>query len=153
MEVGPLTANEWSWFLTRSMETGWEQRHPGLREESSRPQVMSNIREMVTQALQQPGATALVARERGQPAGYVVLTLMPDEWTHDPTGLFYDIWVEPEWRGKGVATLLTRSGENYFRSLGLKLTRRFIAAHNAASLKHARADGCEIERLCLIKRL
>lgn len=153
MEIGPLTAGEWPWFLSRSMTNGWEQMNPGLRDGASQQEVMANIREMVTQAVQQPGSSVLVARDAGQPVGYLVLTVIPDEWTHKPTGLFYDIWVEPPWRGRGIASQLTRAGEGYFRAMGLNLVRRFIAVHNAASLRHAQSDGSELERVCLIKRL
>jgi GNAT superfamily N-acetyltransferase len=153
MEIGTLTAQEWPWFLAHSAETGWEQMHPGLRPSASQSEVLANFRAMTTEALQQPGSAVLVAREAGRIAGYIMLTLMPDEWTGRPVGLYYDIWVDPAWRGKGVASLLTHSSEQYFRNMGIKLIRRFIAAHNQESLRHAQKDGCIVERLCLIKQL
>lgn len=153
MEIGALSPQEWPWFLAHSMETGWESLHPSLRQGASRDEVLANFRAMATEALQQPGSAVLVAREGRQPAGYLMMTVIPDEWTRRPTGLFYDIFVEPVWRGRGVASLLTRTGENYFRSLGIPLVRRFIAAGNQESLRHALKDGCVVERHCLIKQL
>jgi GNAT superfamily N-acetyltransferase len=153
MQIGPLTQAEWPWFLERTMATGWEQMPPAQKETASRQEVANNVREMTAQALSFPGTTVLVAREGGTCAGYLVVTLMPDEWTHEPTGHFYDIWVEPSWRGKGVSTLLTSAGEEYLRSLGCKRVRRFIAVHNAASLRHAQSDGAEPERICFVKQL
>lgn len=153
MEIGALSQQEWPWFLNHSMETGWDSLHPSLRPGAPQSEVLANFRSMALEALQQPGSAVLVAREGSQPAGYLMLTVIPDEWTRRPTGLFYDIWVEPPWRGKGVSTLLTRAGENYFRSLGIRLVRRFVAMHNEQSLRHALKDGCVVERTCLIKQL
>ncbi len=135
------------------MATGWEQVNPALRDDAKRQEAMNNIRQTTTQVMQQPATRVLVAREGGQPAGYLVLTVVPDEWTREPTGLFYDIWIEPQWRGRGVSSLLTRTGENYLRTIGVGVVRRMIAAQNGPSLRHAQRDGCEVERLCLIKRL
>lgn len=153
MEISPLTAQEWPWFLAHSTETGWEQMHPSLRPGASREQVVANFRAMATEAVQQPGSAVLVAREGGRIAGYIMLTLMPDEWTRHPVGLYYDIWVDPAWRGKGVANFLTRTAEQYFRQMGIRLVRRFISAHNQESLRHAQKDGAIVERHCLIKLL
>jgi GNAT superfamily N-acetyltransferase len=153
IQIGPMTQAEWPWFITSSVANGWDQMPPANRQQANQQQVMRNLYEMTVQALGAPGSTVLVARVDGKPAGYLMATLMPDEWTHEPAGHFYDIWVDPQWRGKGVSTALTRAGEEYFRSLGCRLVRRFIGVHNAASLRHAESDGAEPERICFTKRL
>jgi GNAT superfamily N-acetyltransferase len=135
------------------VETGWAQVSPLLRETASREATAALVQQMLHMALSSPGSAALVARDGGVPVGYIIVAAVPDELTGMAVGLFVDIYVEPQWRGRGVSSKLTAAGDEHCRSLGLKAVRRHIAAHNEASLGHARADGCEIERIALIKRL
>lgn len=153
MEIGPLTAPEWPWLLARSAATGWAQLTPLQQGAATPAGIAARAEQMLSQALAQPGGAAVVAREQGIPAGYLVAAGVPDELTGVPTGLFLDIWMEPQWRGKGVSSLLTAAGEAHCRALGLRLVRRIVAAHNAPSLRHAAADGCQVERLVLVKAL
>ena len=153
LEIAPMNQQEWPWLLGRSVETGWEQISPVLRPGASREATATQIQRMLRMALSAPGTAALVARSGGAPVGYIVVAVTPDELTGASVGLFLDIFVEPAWRGKGVSSRLTAAGEEHCRALGLTAVRRFISAHNAASLRHARGDGCELERYALLKRL
>lgn len=153
MEIGPVAAQEWPWLLTRSVATGWEQLTP-VQQAATTPAVFARrVEHMLRLALGLPGGAALVARERGEPVGYVVVTAAPDELTGMPCGLLADIWVEPGRRGRGIGHRLTAAGEAHCRALGLPMVRRVVAAHNRASLEHALADGCQVERLTLVKVL
>lgn len=148
-----MAPHEWSWVQARSLDTGWAQLSPPLRETASRDATAAQIQRMLRMVMAAPGATVLVAREGAVPVGYIIVAVVPDELTGGPVGLFVDIYVEPGWRGKGVSTRLTAAGEDHCRALGLKAVRRVISAHNEASFRHAKGDGCEVERLTLIKRL
>lgn len=108
---------------------------------------------MLQQALSIPGSVVLVARVQGSPVGYIVITVAPDELTGAPAGLFLDVWVEPHGRGRRICSQLTAAAEAHCRSLGLTVARRVIAAHNMASLRHAEGDGCQVERVVLVKTL
>jgi len=81
------------------------------------------------------------------------VALVPDELTGVPTGLFYDIYVEPAHRGTGVSLRLTAAGEAHCRAHGVRVIRRYIAPANTPSLRHALRDGCRVERLALVKVL
>lgn len=153
MDIGPLKHAERPWILARSAETGWEQLTAGQQAETTRDQVAKKVRAMLQHALQLPGSTVLVARDAGEPVGYMVVTVAPDELTGKRYGLFLDIWVEPQWRGRGLSSRLTAAGEAHCRARGLTRVRRIIAAHNEKSLRHALGDGCRMERYILEKDL
>lgn len=148
-----MSPQEWPWVLARSTETGWAQLPPPLQADGGPQGVVQNVAQMLAQLLQMPGGQVLVAREGGRPVGYLVVGVVPDEITGQPTGLYCDIYVESPWRGRGVSSLLTGAGDAYCRQLGLRHVRRWVAAHNQSSLRHALADGCQVERVGLIKAL
>jgi GNAT superfamily N-acetyltransferase len=148
-----MTARDWPWLLARSGETGWAQLTPAQQAETNLEAFRGQVQTMLTQALSVPGSSAQVAREEGTPVGYLVVSVVPDELTQVPVGLFVDIYVEPAWRGKGVSSFLTAAGEGYLRAMGLRQVKRWVAAHNQASLKHALKDGCQVERFQLVKKL
>ena len=153
VEIGLLAPHEQGWLLERSVETGWSQLSPEQQGTVPQDVVLANARGMVTHALSMPGSAALVARVSGRPVGYIVVVVVPEDLTARLSGLFLDIWVDPDYRGQGLASRLTMAGEEHCRSLGLTRVHRVVAAHNTASLEHARKDGCEVERYLLVKRL
>ncbi|HEY8346464.1 MAG TPA: GNAT family N-acetyltransferase [Symbiobacteriaceae bacterium] len=153
MEIGLMTPREWPWVLARAVKTGVAQVPPALRSATRPERVAHQIETLLPQVLSQPGSAALVAREGQQPVGYIVVTVIPDDLTGQPLGLFWDIWVEPPWRGTGVSSRLTAAGEAHLKALGLKAVRRAISSHNTASLRHALSDGCHIDRISLLKVL
>jgi ribosomal protein S18 acetylase RimI-like enzyme len=151
--IGVMTAPEWPWVLGRSRETGWAQMLPAQRAQTSPEAFAGLVQAMLGQTLSAPGGSVLVAREDGLPVGYLVIGVVPDELSLAATGLFMDIYIEPAWRGRQVSSMLTAAGEAHCRGLGLSHVRRVVAAHNTQSLRHAMADGCQVERFMLIKQL
>lgn len=148
-----MAPHEWPWLLARSVATGWEQLIPAQQAATTPALFAARVERMLRLAMGLPGGAALVAREQGEPVGYTVVTVAPDELTGTPCGHFVDIWVDPGRRGRGIGHRLTAAGEAHCRALGLPLVRRVVAAHNPASLQHALADGCQVERLTLVKVL
>lgn len=153
VEIGGITPQEWPWMLARTGATAWAQLSPVLQQSSAPERVASTAQQSLLGVLSQPPNGVLVARVNGRPVGYLVVTFLPDELTGLPTALFYDIFVEPAYRGQGVSSRLTAAGEAYCRSLGVRLLRRYISATNEASLRHAVADGCQPERIGFVKLL
>jgi len=153
MEIGPMTWQEWPWVAALTASTAWKHVSAPLRAEVSPEWVAARVQQSLLGLLGQPGNVALVAREAGRPVGYLVVTFLPDELTGVTTGLFWDIWVEPAWRGRGVATSLTHAGEAHCRAMGVKLIRRYIATDNQPSLHHAVRDGNRPERVMYEKVL
>lgn len=148
-----MAPQEWPWLLSHAVATGIAQVPPALQPTAAPEAITHQVQSMLLQALSRPGAVALVARTGQEPAGYILVTVTPDDLTGQPMGLFLDIWVEPRWRGTGLSSRLTGEGEAHLRRLGVKAVRRAISSHNAASLRHALSDGCHIDRLSLLKVL
>ena len=153
VEVGRLAPGEWPWLVARSTETARAHVDPCLRGAVSQEVVAARVQQNLRGLLGQPPNVALVARADGRPLGYLVVAFAPDELTGVPTGLFYDIFVEPSHRGTGISSRLTAAGEAHCRTLGVRLIRRWVAPENQPSLRHALRDGCRVERLSLVKVL
>lgn len=153
VEIGGLLPGDWPWLLSRSAATAWAHVAEALRPGTSPQRVGAQAAQVLRMLLAQPPNAALVVRDRGSPVGYIVVAIVPDELTGAPTGLYYDIFVEPAYRGTGVSSRLTAAGEAYCRALGVRVIRRVVAPGNEASLRHALKDGCQVERISLIKVL
>ncbi len=153
VQVGFMTPAEWPWVASRAAATAWAHVDPALKAWVSPQAVAARAQQSLRALLSRPGSAALVAREGGAAAGYLVVALVPDELTGLPTGLFYDIFVEPAHRGSGVSHLLTAAGEAHCRAHGARLVRRYVDPGNAPSLRHALRDGCRVDRLSLVKPL
>jgi len=153
VEVGVMTPLEWPWLAARSAATAWAHVEPALRAWTTPAAVAARAEQNLRALLAQPGSAALVARADGVAVGYLVVALVPDELTGLPTGLFYDIYVEPSYRGTGVSDRLTAAGEAHCRAHGARVVRRFVDPANTPSLRHALRDGCRVERLALVKAL
>lgn len=153
VEVGLLTVAEWPWLVSRSAATAWAHVDPALRDRVNPQAVAARVEQNLRALLTRPGSAALVARAGGAAAGYLVVALVPDELTGLPVGLFYDIFVEPAYRGTGVSHRLTAAGEAHCRAWGASLVRRYIDPGNEPSLRHALREGCRIDRLSLVKVL
>lgn|GEM_PF-2093690 len=153
VEVGLLLPGEWAWLAARSAETALAHVEPALWAWTTPRAVAARVEQNLRALLSQPGSAALVARADGAAVGYLVVALVPDELTGVPTGLFYDIYVEPAHRGTGVSLRLTAAGEAHCRAHGVRVIRRYIAPANTPSLRHALRDGCRVERLALVKVL
>jgi len=151
MEIGRLAPAEWPWLLARSAETAWRHVAPALRPATTPAQVAARVQGLLVHLLSQPGSIALVAREDGRPVGYMVVAILPDELTGLPIALFYDIYVEPEHRGKGVSRRLTAAGEAHCRALGIRVIRRTVASWNAPSLRLTMSEGNQPEQIGFIK--
>lgn len=153
VEVGLLLPGEWAWLAARSATTALAHVEPTLWAWTTPQAVTARVEQNLRALLGQPGSAALVARADGAAVGYLVVALVPDELTGVPTGLFYDIYVEPAHRGTGVGRSLTAAGEAHCRAHGVRVVRRYIDPANTPSLRHALRDGCRVERLALVKVL
>lgn len=103
--------------------------------------------------LTSPGGTAIVADVGGQPVGYLLIGLMPDDLTGEPVGYLADIYMQPAWRRRGVSKRLHQAGEQYLRQIGIRKVTNWTHAHNATAIKTQEHHGIRPWRVMLSKRL
>ena len=98
----------------------------------------------------EPGSV-LVADDNDKVIGYVFLrTKKTSTGTY---GVVHHIFVDPDYRGKGIATELMGKAEDYFRSRGVKAARSTITITNEPSLKMVRKLGYREKRIVFEKDL
>ena len=151
--VRPARPEEMPWVIATSLETAWEQVEPGARPHCDRRALAAFTQGQMQGALRLPGSVVLLAEAAGETAGYITVAVAPHPWSGQPVGFLLDIWVAPARRGQGVADALCSAAEAHCRGLGLRETVRTVAAHNAASLRHAQKSGCRITHHLLSREL
>lgn len=118
------------------------------------PEVIAqNALQNVDRVLSTPGGTAVVAEEGGRPVGFLLIGIQPHERTGEPQGYMADIFVEPEYRGKGIPRELHRLGEAYMRQLGLRQALFWIHAGNRQGQRAAFDNGAKMRGLVVAKML
>ena len=98
----------------------------------------------------EPGSV-LVAEDNGKLIGYIYLkTKKTDTGAY---GIIHHIYIDPEHRGKGLATQLMQKGEEHFKTKGLKKIRATVTLSNESSLKVAKKFGFNEKRIIFEKNL
>ena len=69
------------------------------------------------------------------------------------TGLISELFVEPDYRGKGYARQLIQAAEFFLRGLGVDCVRVDVVAHNDVAKDLYEASGFEAMHTTLIKQL
>ncbi len=86
----------------------------------------------------------LVAEQDGLVVGYVlgvVVDLMPEMFDYEAGGFLADIFVEAEYRGRGIGLALVEALAGWFRQRGLRHFEWHVAASNANALAFWRKVG------------
>jgi GNAT superfamily N-acetyltransferase len=122
-------------LLRMSAITAWEIMNPSDRAVARQEVVAANAQRSLLACLSSPGGTAVVADEGGEPVGFLLIGIRPEERTGEPQGYLADIYLRPEYRGKGLARELHRLGEAYLRSLGIRQATNWVHATNPLGKK------------------
>ncbi|HVO02214.1 MAG TPA: GNAT family N-acetyltransferase [Candidatus Cybelea sp.] len=109
---------------------------------------------MLDEIARSDGAVFLAIAEDGAPIGLVSCWRAEDETdiTVTPAGRVHlyvsDLYVEPEWRGRGVAGALLAEAERHGRGLGIRqMTIGTLAVNEAARKAYAKAGFADYEML------
>lgn len=79
----------------------------------------------------------LVAEVSGEVIGYimgVVVDLLPEMFEQERAGFLADIYVLPEYRGKGIGRGLVRTLADWFRSRGIEHMEWYVASANQSGI-------------------
>lgn len=93
-----------------------------------------------------PATMALVAEVAGEVVGYVlgaVIDLHPDLFQPVDAGFIADIFVDPAYRGRGLARELVATLNDWFRGRGVQQVELQVAARNPDGRRFWEAVGAE----------
>jgi ribosomal protein S18 acetylase RimI-like enzyme len=97
-----------------------------------------------------PGSV-MVAEDNGTVIGYIFLKTK--KTSTGKYGIIHHVFVDPDYRGRGIATTLMKKAEDHFRSLGLRRIRSTVTLSNEPSISMVRRLGYKEKRLILEKEL
>jgi ribosomal protein S18 acetylase RimI-like enzyme len=98
----------------------------------------------LAERLTDPATCVLVAAQGKQVVGYVlgfVVDLAPDMFVQASSGFIADIYVDEEFRGRGVGRSLVSELADWFRERGVRYFEWHVAAHNQEGIAFWRAIG------------
>jgi GNAT superfamily N-acetyltransferase len=86
---------------------------------------------------------ALLARDQGRPAGFVLASVHRDSplWRHREWAEVEALYVERAWRGAGLADELLARALNWAAELSLPSVQLFVTATNARALRFYERQG------------
>lgn len=96
----------------------------------------------ILERIDDPLTRVFVAEVDGNLAGYVlgvVVDLVPEMFSQEPSGFLADIYVSDAYRRAGVGGALVRALTDWFNSRGLKYFEWHVSAQNAAGVAFWRA--------------
>lgn len=120
----------------------------------ARPDVIDRYARWLPERAADPRSVFLVAEDEqsARLAGFAVCTIEPEVpifWIPE-CGWLHDLWVEPEFRGRGVAGELVREVAARFTALGVKQVRLHTGSFNEAARAVFSREGfrpCVVEML------
>lgn len=85
------------------------------------------------------------------PIGYLYQEIRPDPHTFQQTGTINEIYVEPDYRGQGLAQAMLKDGEAWFRECGISTRQVFVTSNNLAAVKLYASMGYRIADYRMMK--
>ncbi len=110
----------------------------------STPGAAERYAERLVERRDDPYTRTFVAEVDGQVVGYIlgaVIDLHPDLFEHVDSGFIADIFVDPAYRGRGLARQLVTTMNNWFREQGVSRTEWQVAALNKDGIRFWEAVG------------
>lgn len=115
--------------------------------------VAAQAAELVGSLSANPGQSlALVAELAGQAVGYLLGAIQPDSTTGEPQGYFYDLFVLPALRRRGIGRALQQTAEQIFTGAGLRKVKMWSGLHNQAAIRMAERSGFKAEGILGLKQ-
>lgn len=153
VEVRFWRLNDLPLLLHMAAVTDWEIMNPTDRAVARPEVVQANAHRNLLATLASPGGTAFVADDGGRPVGFLLIGIRPDDRTGEWQGYMADIYLLPEYRGKGIAKRLHEAGEWYLRQLGIRRITNWVHATNPLGQKASQARGFRVWGVMMEKLL
>lgn len=141
IRVRPYWLSEVERIAQRAADNAWDGMPDSERRIADRATVDERVRLIVERILAAPSGTALVAEIDDRPAGHMLVAVVPSDVTGLPEGRCFDVYVEPEFRRRGVAQALNGAAADYCREHGAVRLVMSISTSNLPSQGSARKSG------------
>mgnify|MGYP003880784625 FL=1 len=141
------------WLLEMAAETDWQIMSPTDRAVARPEVVRANAHRNLLATLSSPGGTAIVTEDGGRPVGFLLIGIRPDDRTGEPQGYMADIYLMPEYRGRGLAKQMHELGEEYLRRIGIRRVTNWVHATNPLGQKTSEARGFRVWGVMMEKLL
>lgn len=102
-------------------------------------------REFVEKGLEKKAMNTFVAEENQKLVGFlnVVIRERMDIFENKFMGMILDVFVKPDWRGKGVGSLLTEEAEKWIKNKGVKTAVLTVSPENKKGVEFWEGKGYE----------
>lgn len=131
----------------------WDILAPEERSGTSPDIVAEGAQANLMAVLQSPGGTAVVADDGGRIVGYLLIGVGPDGVTGEMFGYLADIYLDPAYRGRGIARRMHEIGEGYLVQLGVRKAKLWTHAHNPQGQASAQRNGYKPYGIAMLKEL
>jgi len=99
------------------------------------------------------GFLIVVDPKTAKDIGFLWLNTRYDPYREMKYGYIHHIHLVPEFRGKGIGTILMKTAEDYFRKKGVNFLQLGTYANNSASVKLFKKVGYKVKRLVMEREL
>ncbi len=141
-------------LLRRVAETAWNDLPAWARELYTPDEVARQVHETAELLLRGRESFLIVAESaEGENVGHIWLGEVRDSYTGARRGYVYDLYVAPDWRGRGLGRALLAEAERRCRARGLKELGLTVSVTNLPARRLYESAGFAVERLLMSKRL
>jgi ribosomal protein S18 acetylase RimI-like enzyme len=136
------------------VETSWDYVPETQKKLLDREKWNRNVIEYYESLLKQEDSMVFIAEiEHYKCVGHLIVGQTKGTITELSSGYIYDIFVEEEFRGKGVGKLLLEKAEDYCRKKGHSRISLSVSATNDSAIKLYSRTGYKPERTTMAKEI
>ncbi len=109
-------------FLVNSTKTEhWTEDAAYLEQEEKKPDYLENLKEFFLKKIHSENALLLVCETEGKLVGYSLCYIAKEMpiYVIDKTGYLSDLYILPEYRGKGISTKFKDAAFDWFKKKGI----------------------------------
>ena len=147
---------DWPWITEKHIETAWQSLGSALKQMVTLDEVSQGLNDQNHKLRLEHGDTNQVFMARhqdGQQAGYVWVAQVGSTFTGKNQAFIINLYVAPEFRGKGIGSILMEKAEEWARLHNLDRIGLSVAFHNQAAVELYEKEGYVAEMMRMYKNI
>lgn len=147
---------DWPWITEKHIETAWQSLGLALKQTITVNEVSQGLNDQNHKLRLEHGDTNQVFMARhqnGQQAGYVWVAQVESTFTGKNQAFIINLYVAPEFRGKGIGSVLMRKAEEWVRLHNLDRIGLSVAVHNRVAVELYEKEGYIKETVRMYKNI